>query len=63
MEEAQNFVSFIIFMCFLRKRSSLQRASNFDVSQCVNSKFNDMGYVDQFFKHVIYFQFKVCMTS
>ena len=27
---------------------SLQRPYNFDVSQCINSKFSDMGYFDLF---------------
>ena len=29
---------------------------NFDVSQCIKSKFSDMGYFDLFFKNVICFQ-------
>ena len=29
---------------------SLQRPCNFDVSQCINSKFSEMGYFDLFFQ-------------
>ena len=42
---------------------SLQRPGNFDVSQCINSKFSDMGYFDLFSSKMLFeFKFKVCMT-
>ena len=43
---------------------SLQRPCNFDVSQCINSKFIDMGNFDLFSSKMLFiFKFKACMTS
>ena len=55
--ERQHLVALGILMCFLQKWhqydviiGSLQSLCNFDVSECINSKFSDMGYFDLFFQ-------------
>ena len=43
---------------------SLQRPCNFEVSQCIKSKFNDLGYFDLFSSKMLFvFKFKTCLTS
>ena len=43
---------------------SLQRPCNFDVSQCINSKFSSMGYFGLFSSKMLFVvKFKACMTS
>ena len=42
----------------------LQRPSDFDASQCINSEFSDMGYFDLFSSKMLFIvKFKACMTS
>ena len=43
---------------------SLQRPCNFDVFQCIKSKFIDLDYFDLFFSKMLFiFKFKTCMRS
>ena len=60
----KNAISFQIYSFYDVIIGSLQRPCNFDVSQCIKSKFSDMGYFDQFSSKMLFiFKFKACMTS